>query len=254
MQTTIASAGKPMSLLRAIFLPILLVFASACAAQNGEPCIPKITETLHGKCVVVKDGDTVSVLVNKQMITVRFEGVDAPEKGQDHGTKATQALTDWIKGKDVSIGVTGTDRYGRTLGIVHCDGVNINEKLLAEGWAWQYLQYNCDDTWAALQKSAQLKKSGLWTHGNAIPPWEFRRLERERVDLQRQRTAESSTQPMPAITPAVKERKETKPAASYWLNTSGNVRHNSRCRYYHNTKKGRSCGPNEGKACGICGG
>jgi|GEM_PF-7105590 len=33
-----------------------------------------------------------------------------------------------------------------------------------------------------------------------------------------------------------------------------NVRHNQRCEYFRNTKTGRLCGPNEGKACGICGG
>jgi hypothetical protein len=39
----------------------------------------------------------------------------------------------------------------------------------------------------------------------------------------------------------------------YWLTTSSGVRHNSRCRYYMNTK-GRPCGSNEGRACKICGG
>jgi hypothetical protein len=49
------------------------------------------------------------------------------------------------------------------------------------------------------------------------------------------------------------------PAASstaqqgYWLTTSSNKRHNSSCRYY-GTTKGRSCGPNDGIACKICGG
>jgi hypothetical protein len=47
------------------------------------------------------------------------------------------------------------------------------------------------------------------------------------------------------------------PAASeltHWLNTNGNVRHNSGCRWYQNTKKGRACAAGEGKACGQCGG
>lgn len=40
----------------------------------------------------------------------------------------------------------------------------------------------------------------------------------------------------------------------YWLNTNSNVRHNSGCRYYKNTKEGRMCSAYEGKSCGICGG
>lgn len=41
---------------------------------------------------------------------------------------------------------------------------------------------------------------------------------------------------------------------SYWLNTNSGVRHNSRCRYYKNTKSGRAATKAEGRACGTCGG
>ena len=47
---------------------------------------------------------------------------------------------------------------------------------------------------------------------------------------------------------------ETGTEFNYWLNTGGNTRHNSSCRYFKNTSKGRSCSKSEGKACGICGG
>jgi hypothetical protein len=38
-----------------------------------------------------------------------------------------------------------------------------------------------------------------------------------------------------------------------WLTASSNKRHNSTCRYFKATK-GRSCGPDEGIPCKICGG
>jgi len=38
-----------------------------------------------------------------------------------------------------------------------------------------------------------------------------------------------------------------------WLTIKSGIRHNSSCRYYQNSK-GRPCGPNEGRACKICGG
>ncbi len=41
---------------------------------------------------------------------------------------------------------------------------------------------------------------------------------------------------------------------TYWLNTRSNVRHNDGCKYFRHTTKGRQCGPDEGKPCGICGG
>ena len=49
-----------------------------------------------------------------------------------------------------------------------------------------------------------------------------------------------------------------KPAATttgtgYWITTASGKRHNSKCRYYQNSK-GRPCGPDEGVACKLCGG
>jgi hypothetical protein len=54
----------------------------------------------------------------------------------------------------------------------------------------------------------------------------------------------------PAPTPAA----EATATLGYWLNTKGGVRHNSGCRWYQNTKRGRDCGPNDGRPCGLCGG
>lgn len=42
--------------------------------------------------------------------------------------------------------------------------------------------------------------------------------------------------------------------AKYWLNLGSNSRHNKSCTYFNNTKRGRFCTAEEGKACGKCGG
>ena len=42
--------------------------------------------------------------------------------------------------------------------------------------------------------------------------------------------------------------------ASYWLNLNSKSRHNKSCSNFNNTKRGRFCTANEGKACGKCGG
>lgn len=232
-----------------LVLPLFGFLLAACFA--AEPCIPEISSTFTGQCVAVKDGDTITVLRDKEKVTVRLEGIDAPEKGQDHGARAAFVLSSWIRSKDVTVGVTGKDKYGRTLGIVICDGENINEKLLREGWAWQYVEFNCDERYAALQASARGAERGLWKHSNAIPPWEFRKLEKERTALAKERAAEAEQSAKYVPTPA---RIQQPMSVGYWLNTNGYVRHNSTCRYYRNTKSGRPCGPNEGRPCGICGG
>jgi hypothetical protein len=41
---------------------------------------------------------------------------------------------------------------------------------------------------------------------------------------------------------------------THWLNTSSGVRHNRSCRWFGNTKNGRYCRPDEGRACKQCGG
>ena len=38
----------------------------------------------------------------------------------------------------------------------------------------------------------------------------------------------------------------------YWLNTSSNKRHNSKCSSFVNTKRGKFCTAREGKPCGRC--
>lgn len=53
--------------------------------------------------------------------------------------------------------------------------------------------------------------------------------------------------------PRTTASKEQEIEKNYWLSPSG-VRHNRSCRWFGNTKSGRYCGPNEGRACKQCGG
>jgi hypothetical protein len=55
--------------------------------------------------------------------------------------------------------------------------------------------------------------------------------------------------------PAVHEERVQDVSAeqTHWLTLSSGVRHNSTCRWFKNSK-GRMCGPDEGRACKVCGG
>lgn len=44
--------------------------------------------TLTGRVVGVSDGDTITILVDKEQYKIRLHGVDCPEKRQAYGTKA----------------------------------------------------------------------------------------------------------------------------------------------------------------------
>ena len=83
--------------------------------------------------VRIADGDTLTVLVDRQQVKVRLIAIDAPERGQDFSQRSRQALADLVFGKEVRIVTHGKDRYGRVIGDVYVDGKLVNEVLVREG-------------------------------------------------------------------------------------------------------------------------
>lgn len=59
-------------------------------------------------------------------------GIDWPEKAQDFGTKVKQFTLSIVFGKMVQVEAIDQDRYGRTVGLLTVDGMNVNEAIL--GW------------------------------------------------------------------------------------------------------------------------
>lgn len=124
------------------------------------------------------DGDTFTILVNNEQIRIRLHGIDCPEKSQDFGNVAKQFLSEYVFGKVVTVQDMDTDRYGRTIGMVTIDGINVNEKLLQLGLAWHYIKYDKNPKWDELEEVARSQKKGLWSQQNPIPPWEYRKMKR----------------------------------------------------------------------------
>lgn len=56
---------------------VLLLFPYSCFAD------------FIGPVVSVLDGDTIKVFRNHRNVTIRLNGIDAPEKGQAYGQRAT---------------------------------------------------------------------------------------------------------------------------------------------------------------------
>jgi endonuclease YncB( thermonuclease family) len=61
------------------------------------------------------DGDTLDVLHTQHPERIRHSGIDCPEKGQGFGSRAKQATSAFVFGKDVILQTHGQDKYGRTL-------------------------------------------------------------------------------------------------------------------------------------------
>jgi endonuclease YncB( thermonuclease family) len=126
--------------------------------------------------VGVYDGDTITCIddTNTQQ-KIRMAEIDAPELGQDFGTVSREAMAAMVFGKTVDVTDSGKDRYGRWIGHISVNGLNVNREMIATGNAWHYAAYSSDPSLAAVQSQAQTQKLGLWAQPNPTPPWNYRK-------------------------------------------------------------------------------
>ena len=134
--------------------------------------------TITGKAWVV-DGDGIEVAGKK----IRLARLDAPEIGQtakdrdglefDHGWRSKNALIREIGGKHVRVTVLGHDKYGRVLGIVTCNGKDVNAWLVRNGYA--IAAYG--DRYKKEELEARKAKCGMWGYKEKTDP----RLHRRRA-------------------------------------------------------------------------
>lgn len=69
-----------------------------------------------------------------------------PEKRQGFGERAKQSLSDLCYSKDALLKVVSTDKYGRTVALVSCAGVDVNRAEVERGLAWVHTEYNKDES------------------------------------------------------------------------------------------------------------
>lgn len=129
---------------------------------------------IQGKVIRVLDGDTIEVLQDNKPVRVRLSNIDAPEKKQAYGSWSTNQLKGLVAGKTVTVTYTQTDSYGRVLGLVETQYINVNRSQVISGAAWVYERYNTDKVLPALQREAQAQKRGLWADSHPVSPWEWR--------------------------------------------------------------------------------
>lgn len=127
------------------------------------------------KVIGIADGDTLTLLVNEKPLKIRLSNIDAPEKAQAFGERSKQSLSDLCWGKDAMYKEQDVDRYGRTVAVVTCGGVEVNRAQIERGMAWVYLKYNQDLTLPGLEAMARRDRRGLWSDPEPVAPWEFRR-------------------------------------------------------------------------------
>ena len=130
-----------------------------------------------GKVVGVADGDSITVLRDREQVKVRLVEIDAPEKAQPFGNRSKQALEDLVKGQEVRVVERGQDRYHRTLGRVYRGDLDVNAEQVRQGMAWVFRQYAKDATLYPIEAEAKEQKRGLWRDSEPVPPWEWRKTQ-----------------------------------------------------------------------------
>ena len=134
----------------------------------------------------VGDGDTIRVRQTGQVLTVRLACIDAPENDQTpYGQQARRYLQQRLPiGREVSLNIKTTDRYGRTVAEVISE-ININLALVEDGQAFAYRQYlrGCDaKAYQEAEERASRARLGVWQpKGSITRPWDFRRTRRSAV-------------------------------------------------------------------------
>ena len=137
--------------------------------------------------VKVVDGDTIKVKLNRgesKEVNIRLSCSDAPEsvfqfnksqyyKNVNIGLKAKEYTQKILLLKRIDLKCDGTKSYGRLNCYVYANDVNVNEKLIIDGYAYTNEKY-CSNNEIVLQERAMLKKRGLWAFGEWQEPCEFR--------------------------------------------------------------------------------
>ena len=99
--------------------------------------------------VRVVDGDTVDALVDLgfdtwKKVRIRMHGMNAPEsrtrdlEEKARGIAAKVRLEEHLESGQFTLQSMGVGKFGRCLGILYVNDVNINKTLITEGHAVEY--------------------------------------------------------------------------------------------------------------------
>jgi endonuclease YncB( thermonuclease family) len=126
-----------------VALPLMLWLLSACTfGFDPNAPVPPGGTTGGGTgdtatVTRVVDGDTIDVNINGQPYTVRYIGVNTPERGEACYNEATQANSLFVSGQTVRLvkDVSEADQYGRLLRYVYVGNTFVNQALVEQGYA-----------------------------------------------------------------------------------------------------------------------
>ncbi len=124
---------------------------------------------LHGGFVTeIIDGDTIIIRIeNGDIFSVRYIGIDAPERNEPDFSEAYNANANLVLQKSVILvkDISETDPYDRLLRYVIVDDIFVNLELVRMGYAKAVTfppDITCAEQFTAAEQEALASRTGLW--------------------------------------------------------------------------------------------
>jgi len=143
--------------------------------------------TLQAKVVEVKSGNALVVSNTSRSVKVRLKGVAPPEAGQPFSEVAKEHLKALVLDQAVAVEYTHlVDGYLEAR--VFLNGVDVGSQMLRDGVAWfdhstDYGLKDSDrDLYVQCEQTARAEKRGLWQDASPVSPWEYRRIQQEKLE------------------------------------------------------------------------
>ncbi len=141
---------------------IILVLAAAGILISSDILPSANDEFTHVDYVV--DGDTIRTTNGD---SIRFLGINTPERGVPYADKATERLEELLGGGEIRLegDVADKDGYGRLLRYVWAGDVHVNLEMVRSGYAHVYVIEPNSKYWDELKEAeaeAIAAKRGLW--------------------------------------------------------------------------------------------
>ena len=147
------------------------VFAADVVAQGRAALLRMIGRTVSATIVSVADGDTVRARLESggRTLTIRLEGIDAPEQGEPFSAQARNATRVLLFNKKVQLKATDVDRYDRLVARIVIDGSDSSLQLVEAGLACHFTRFVNDPVLAKAQFTARTAGRGFWAANAAKP-------------------------------------------------------------------------------------
>lgn len=138
-------------------------------------CIPQNTVRQDTQLVKVVSGDTIDVLIDGKLYTVRYIGIDALGSTEYIANSSRSKNYELVINKDLTLvkDATDTNPAGQLLRYVLADGEFVNLGLVQEGYASAASSppdTACDAAFKAAEEDAKTNLSGIWAFDISAEP------------------------------------------------------------------------------------